>query len=314
MSVDGVVCFDRHHIVYLKQLLTINSCFDIMDFIFHPTHWYNYLWKFRDERIDSYLLMGSIKPTLALITVYFLMVIYGPKWMKNKQPMNLKFFVFVYNIAIAILNLHIFLELATVSYRLSYNWWCEPVRKSTDPEEMRLVNALHYYLMSKVIEFLDTFFIIVRKKTNQLTFLHVYHHSSMLLLCWVVGRWIPGGNGALGALTNSFVHVVMYSYYGLSVLGPTVTKYLWWKRYITILQLAQFLLGLVIGINFFIYGCKYTKWMQYMTVGYTLSYLVLFGRFYITAYINKGQKKMMTSSCKSDECHQQKSIKKKFVD
>lgn len=43
----------------------------------------------------------------------------------------------------------------------------------------------------------------------------------------------------LGALINSIVHVVMYSYYALSCLGPHVQKYLWWKKHITHLQLVS---------------------------------------------------------------------------
>lgn len=41
-----------------------------------------------------------------------------------------------------------------------------------------------------------------------------------------------------GALLNAFVHVLMYLYYGLSAFGPTFQKYLWWKRYLTIIQLV----------------------------------------------------------------------------
>lgn len=40
-------------------------------------------------------------------------------------------------------------------------------------------------------------------------------------------------------LINSLVHVVMYLYYGLAALGPSVSKYLWWKRYLTSLQLVS---------------------------------------------------------------------------
>ena len=39
-------------------------------------------------------------------------------------------------------------------------------------------------------------------------------------------------------MMNSFVHVVMYAYYGLSAFGPTVQKYLWWKKHITCIQLV----------------------------------------------------------------------------
>ena len=41
-----------------------------------------------------------------------------------------------------------------------------------------------------------------------------------------------------GAMVNSFIHVIMYTYYGISALGPQFQKYLWWKRYLTIIQLV----------------------------------------------------------------------------
>ena len=40
-------------------------------------------------------------------------------------------------------------------------------------------------------------------------------------------------------MLNSFVHTVMYGYYGLSAIGPSMQKYLWWKKYITQLQLVR---------------------------------------------------------------------------
>lgn len=39
-------------------------------------------------------------------------------------------------------------------------------------------------------------------------------------------------------MINSFIHIIMYLYYCLSALGPSVQKYLWWKKYLTILQLV----------------------------------------------------------------------------
>ena len=41
-----------------------------------------------------------------------------------------------------------------------------------------------------------------------------------------------------GAMINSFVHVLMYTYYGLSSLGPHMQNYLWWKKYLTRVQLV----------------------------------------------------------------------------
>lgn len=41
-----------------------------------------------------------------------------------------------------------------------------------------------------------------------------------------------------GATLNSFIHVLMYSYYGLSSV-PSMRPYLWWKKYITQGQLVS---------------------------------------------------------------------------
>ena len=44
------------------------------------------------------------------------------------------------------------------------------------------------------MEFADTAFFILRKKNNQLTFLHVYHHSTMFCLWWIGIKWVAGGS------------------------------------------------------------------------------------------------------------------------
>lgn len=49
----------------------------------------------------------------------------------------------------------------------------------------------------------------------------------------------------LPAMINSFVHVLMYSYYALAALGPSVSKYLWWKKYLTIIQLVMLYLSII---------------------------------------------------------------------
>lgn len=41
-------------------------------------------------------------------------------------------------------------------------------------------------------------------------------------------------------MVNSGIHVLMYTYYGLSVFGPAVSQYLWWKKYLTIMQLVSY--------------------------------------------------------------------------
>ncbi|XP_023250684.1 elongation of very long chain fatty acids protein 7-like, partial [Seriola lalandi dorsalis] len=79
---------------------------------------------------------------------------------------------------------------------------------------------------------------VLRKKNSQVTFLHVYHHSIMPFTWWFGVRFAPGGLGTFHALLNCVVHVIMYSYYGLTAMGPNYQKYLWWKKYLTTIQLV----------------------------------------------------------------------------
>lgn len=74
---------------------------------------------------------------------------------------------------------------------------------------------------------------------------------------WFGVRFVPGGFGSFHALINSFIHFVMYAYYGVSALGPEYQKYLWyfyeinfmnkfskqdfsrWKKYMTKMQMVS---------------------------------------------------------------------------
>ncbi|GAB6027957.1 hypothetical protein CHUAL_002185 [Chamberlinius hualienensis] len=257
---------------------------------------YNWTWTVIDHRVDGWLLTSSAIPMITWIVIYLAAVAFGPEFMKNRKPIPLQWILVLYNSLIAVLNLHIFKELIIVSYQLDYKYICEAVRVSSDPEEMRIVSAIHLYFISKLLEFLDTIFIILRKKNKQLTFLHVYHHSTMFFFCWIGVRWVPGGCAIIGALINSFVHVIMYTYYGLSSFGKNVAKFLWWKRYITVIQLVQFFFGLFIGLSGIIVECPFPKWMHYTSFFYMISYIILFGRFYQKAYTKKSKNQLNSSN------------------
>ncbi|MBZ3884508.1 Elongation of very long chain fatty acids protein 5 [Sciurus carolinensis] len=91
---------------------------------------------------------------------------------------------------------------------------------------------------------MDTFFFILRKNNHQITVLHVYHHATMFNIWWFVMNWVPCGHSYFSATLNSFIHVLMYSYYGLSSVR-SMRPYLWWKKYITQGQLVQFVLTII---------------------------------------------------------------------
>ena len=59
---------------------------------------------------------------------------------------------------------------------------------------------------------------------------------------WWGVKLAPGGHGTFFGLLNTFVHVIMYTYYMLAAVGPQMQKYLWWKKYLTLLQIVQFVM------------------------------------------------------------------------
>ncbi|KRK01646.1 uncharacterized protein Dyak_GE20239, isoform B [Drosophila yakuba] len=237
-----------------------------------------------DKRTQDWLLVKSPWNTIALLALYLLMVRYGPKWATRYKSLQLRVPLFCHSLAMIFLNGHICLELLTASLSLGYNLGCQPCRVSYNPDEMRVTAAFWWFYISKILEFADTAFFILRHKWNQLSFLHVYHHSTMFLFCWIFVKWLPTGSVFFPTMINSFVHVIMYTYYALSVLGPRVRKFLWWKRYLTGLQLVQFIIVFVWASQSIFLGCDYGKWLTPIGAAYMVPFLVMFGKFYVQKY------------------------------
>ncbi|XP_077430665.1 very long chain fatty acid elongase 4-like isoform X1 [Vanacampus margaritifer] len=191
-----------------------------------------------DKRVEKWPLMDNPLPTLAISASYLLFLWLGPKYMKNREPFQLRKTLIVYNFSMVFLNFFIFKELFMAARAASYSYICQRVDYSDDPNEVRVAGALWWYFISKGIEYLDTVFFILRKKFSQVTFLHVYHHCTMFTLWWIGIKWVAGGQSFFGAHMNAAIHVLMYLYYGLASCGPKIQKYLWWKKYLTIIQMV----------------------------------------------------------------------------
>ncbi|KAI8439922.1 hypothetical protein MSG28_001378 [Choristoneura fumiferana] len=205
-----------------------------------------YLWtlSLSDGRTKGWPLVDSPLPTVVYTALYLFIVWLGPKLMKNRQPFQLTWLLVPYNLAMAGLNAFIAVRLLTASFRLRYSYICEPCRQKYDSDELQIADAVWWYYFSKLLEFCDTFFFILRKKDEQLTFLHVYHHSTMFSFWWIGIKWI------------------------------------------------QFTCALVLGINGIRMGCEFPLWMHYVLIFYMISFIVLFGNFYMKAYLAKGSKCM----------------------
>ncbi|XP_066538716.1 elongation of very long chain fatty acids protein 4a [Hoplias malabaricus] len=237
-----------------------------------------------DKRVEKWPLMDSPLPTLAISSSYLLFLWLGPKFMRNREPFQLRKTLIVYNFSMVIFNVFIFKELFLAARAANYSYLCQQVDYSDDPNEVRMAAALWWYFVSKGVEYLDTVFFILRKKFNHVTFLHVYHHCTMFTLWWIGIKWVAGGQSFFGAHMNAAIHVLMYLYYGLAACGPKIQKYLWWKKYLTIIQMIQFHVTIGHTALSLYTDCPFPKWMHWCLIGYALTFIVLFGNFYYQTY------------------------------
>ncbi|GBP25757.1 Elongation of very long chain fatty acids protein AAEL008004 [Eumeta japonica] len=96
-----------------------------------------------------------------------------------------------------------------------------------------------------------------------------------------------GGHSTFFGLLNTFVHIVMYSYYFLAGMGPAVQKYLWWKKYLTVLQMVQFVLVFLHAFQLLFIECDYPRAFVWWIGMHAVLFYYLFSDFYKQAYIKK---------------------------
>ncbi|XP_075682754.1 very long chain fatty acid elongase 2 [Rhinoderma darwinii] len=248
----------------------------------------DYLFGPRDPRVREWLMLDSYLPTLSLTILYLISIWLGTKYMNTRAAFSLRGHLIVYNLAVTLLSLYMLIELILSTWEGGYNLQCQNL-DSAGAADVRVAKVLWWYYFSKAIEFMDTIFFVLRKKNSQITFLHVYHHATMFNIWWCVMNWIPCGQSFFGPTLNSFIHVLMYSYYGLSVI-PSMHKYLWWKKYLTQAQLIQFLLTISHTLSAVVKPCGFPFGCLIFQSSYMTTLVILFVNFYLKTYKAKRSK------------------------
>jgi elongation of very long chain fatty acids protein 4 len=230
----------------------------------------------------------SVYIPIAFTSLYLLGVYFGQKYFESREAWNVEGYMLVYNFyqtAFNIWAVHGFLKEVYQRGLPFGGTFYRPGR-----EEARLGFLIYCHYQNKYIELLDTVFMVVRKKNEQVSFLHVYHHSIMSWAWLIVLLVNPGGDAYFGSLMNSIIHTVMYGYYLLSALKLPCP----WKKYVTALQLAQFAVIFVQGW-YAIYLGSTPTWLTLIQQFVMTSMLVLFSQFYSKEYAG-GKKKSKKSA------------------
>ncbi|XP_058463970.1 elongation of very long chain fatty acids protein AAEL008004 [Malaya genurostris] len=238
-----------------------------------------------DPRAKDLPFMGNPLPTLWMVTTYLAWVlVIGPTYMRDRKPMQLTRTLFYYNLFQVLLSAYMFYEHLMAGWARGYSLTCEPVDYSDGVLSRRMFDLCYLYYLSKLTEFADTVFFVLRKKKSQISWLHLYHHSLTPIETWILTKFLAGGNTTLPNIINNFVHTLMYFYYLLSSMGPQYQKYLWWKKYMTEIQIAQFIICIVHAILALLTDCIYPKFITLLLLCNALIFFVLFMNFYLDSY------------------------------
>ncbi|GFQ92419.1 elongation of very long chain fatty acids protein 7 [Trichonephila clavata] len=217
----------------------------------------------------------------------------GPSLMKNRKPFDLRNVMIIYNFLLVITYLVCVIALFYVFFTTdAIDKICYPsvVKKNNYTYFAASAGWLIYLL--KYIEFADTVFFVLRKKNYLITNLHVIHHAALPIIGWFLFRSERSGFQFVPGVTNSIVHIVMYTYYGLAAIGPEVQKYLWWKEHLTKFQMLQFIVILFFVVVILpLSGCKAAKHGIYIDIFFAFVFLALFWNFYTKTYVQSPRKK-----------------------
>nr|XP_026488598.1 elongation of very long chain fatty acids protein 4-like [Vanessa tameamea] len=163
-----------------------------------------------DTRTNSFWLVFNPIPICVIMFLYHRFVhSWGPQLMADRPAYKLKNTIIVYNIVQIFLSGLMTVKCMTWLYLPGYyNIWCQKINYEDTEVERMVIDYVWLYYVIKIIDLLDTVFFVLRKKFNQVTFLHVYHHLGMCLLGFIGTKFVPVLQLQFLLLILHFGHVI----------------------------------------------------------------------------------------------------------
>uniref|UniRef100_T1J202 Elongation of very long chain fatty acids protein n=1 Tax=Strigamia maritima TaxID=126957 RepID=T1J202_STRMM len=181
--------------------------------------------------------------------IYVILIFFGQRYMQSRTAFDLRKPLVVWNLSLALFSIvgtcRFIPEAVHVWSKFGFQFTvCNGSFYQDNP-----VTALWawLFLMSKVLEFGDTAFIVLRKQ--KLVFLHWYHHVTVLIYAWYTAHQLIATSRWF-ILMNFMVHSAMYLYFALRALKFSVPRQI--AMIITSAQLLQMVVGLY--VNWWTYG------------------------------------------------------------
>jgi len=153
--------------------------------------------------------------------------------------------------------------------------------------------VVHVFYLSKVLDFADTVFMIVKGNWRQVSFLHVYHHTTIFLIYWLIANCFYDADMYFTVVLNGLIHFIMYGYYLATTFNIPVPMFI--KKSITNAQLIQFCCMEAQGAWMLMFNCESPRNVVILYMVYISTMLVLFLDFKRRTYASA------SSSAKKDK-------------
>lgn len=153
-----------------------------------------------------------------MCAIYGAGIVFGKQYFADKEAWSWRTSLAIWNLCLSTFSTIGFFRMTPqlIHNLYHYGLWGQ---LCLDPESMIGSSTTGLWCMlfvlSKIPEFGDTFFIVIHKK--KLMFLHWYHHMSVLMCCWhsFVSK---APTGLFFGTMNYGVHAIMYFYYFLMAI------------------------------------------------------------------------------------------------
>ncbi|VVU94417.1 GNS1/SUR4 family [seawater metagenome] len=195
--------------------------------------------------VRGFFLEYALFFTIASLSYYPLMCL-GVRLMKNRQSFDCKIPLFLWNMFLSIFSTVGAISLSKILYsQLTTLSLVDSICDHKTPYTSESAYFLWLFVISKVFEWVDTIFLILKKKN--IRFLHWFHHLVTFLYTWHSSLFSYRVDAIMffGGFINFFVHGIMYAYYGFAGIGIKFP----YSTIITYLQTIQMYVCLIITLT-----------------------------------------------------------------
>lgn len=146
--------------------------FHIFSITFQMSHWH---------LLEAFMFRNELKQKMSHFS-----------YMEKRKPYDLKWLLAVYNLAQVVICCYIVYGFLSTEFSILQFWKCQKVDYRNNAKAIALVTYAYKTYLLKLLELVETVFFVMRKKQNQISKLHVYHHVSTAILAWIMVRYTAG--------------------------------------------------------------------------------------------------------------------------